>query len=266
MEFLTVGTTEFASEVKGQGPDLVFLHPGVGDHRVWSQTTDLLPDYHTFAYDRRGFGFTTSRPEPHSSVGDLVALLAARGMHKAVLVGNSQGGRIAIDIALAYPELVRALVLFGAAVSGAPWPEPSGALRHLHDRIDAAEEANDIDEVNRLEAHLWLDGPESEEYRVRGAGRDLFLDMNGRALRAEEIGDAIPAPSAWGRLSEVHVPTLVVFGDLDVAALREVSRVLVETIPHATYRELPEFAHVPQLEDPSLCAQIIRDFVSGLST
>ncbi len=263
MDFLSIGAAKFAFEAHGSGPHVVLLHPGVGDHRVWSETTKLLPEYRTLAYDRRGFGFTESPPEPHSWVGDLLSILDARDIRQAVLVGNSQGGRVAIDAALAHPDRVAGLVLFGSAVSGAPWPEPTGEVRKLADDIEAAERRDDLDDLNRLEAHLWLDGPKSAEGRVSGRARELFLDMNGRALRAGEVGEALSSPSAWDRLSQVPVPTLVIFGDLDVAPLRHISRTVAEQIPNAVYRELRGLAHVPQLEDPLLCAQIIRDFLGS---
>ncbi len=264
MDFLSLGTARFAYEEHGGGPTLVFLHPGVGDHRVWSETTTLLPDCHTFTYDRRGFGFTESEPQQHSSVEDLRSILDARGIGRTVLVGNSQGGRIAIDMTLAYPERVRGLVLIGPAVSGAPWPDDGGAVRELSIQIEEAEGREDLDAVNRLEAHLWLDGPECGEGRVVGPARELFLDMNGRALRFGDIGEAVPAPSAWDRLSELQIPVLVLFGEYDVAALRDIAKVIAERAPLGEYRELSGVAHVPQMEDPKLCAQIISGFTQML--
>lgn len=112
------------------------------------------------AFDRRGFGDTTYEAEVHSSVDDLAAVMNACGVDRSVLVGNSQGGRIAIDFALANPDRVDALLLLGSAISGAPPQEPiEDSARQLVAAIDRAEGEGDLDEVNRLEAHLWLDGP-----------------------------------------------------------------------------------------------------------
>jgi hypothetical protein len=85
---------------------------------------------------------------------------------------------------------VAGLVLIGAAVRGAPYPDiEEGPTAELTGRIESADAAGDIDEVGRLEAWMSLDGPSAEEGRVGGAVRELFLDMNGRALRAEDPGD-----------------------------------------------------------------------------
>src|SRR5436190_22937241 len=76
--------------------------------------------------------------------------------------------------------------------------------------------AGDVGEVARLEAWMWLDGPGAEEGRVGGATRALFLEMNERALRAEDPDEQAELPPAWPRLSEIAVPTLVMIGRLDV--------------------------------------------------
>ena len=61
-------------------------------------------------------------------------------------------------------------------------------MAELDTMIESAENAGDVDEVNRLEAWMWLDGPTADEGRVVGAARDLFLEMNGKALRAGSTG------------------------------------------------------------------------------
>lgn len=265
VRFVTSGSARLAYEESGSGPDVVFLHAGVADRRSWSPMTALLPDFRTLAYDRRGFGATTAEPEEHSWVGDLVAVLDAAGIERCVLVGNSQGGRIAIDAALAHPGRVRALVLIAPAVSGAPEPpEHPPSVQALGHAIDIAEAAGDIDAVNRLEARLWLDGPESDEGRVGGALRSLFLDMNGIALRAAPSGPAIPAPPAWPRLGDLRVPTLAVVGDLDLPHLRGRCEAIVGDRPEARLAVLPGVAHLPQMEDPARCADLVREFLQGL--
>ena len=102
---------------------------------------------------------------------------------------------------------------------------------------EAAEEGDDLDELNRIEAHAWLDGWAAPEGRVTGPARDLFLDMNGIALRAVDPGDEHPLPSAWDRLGEIAVPTLVLCGDLDVVCL-PTSRHLAAEIPGAGFELL----------------------------
>src|SRR5947207_12987770 len=149
---------------------------------MWRAEVAVLASagFHAHAYDRRGFGATLHADESWSHAEDLVAVLDnVAGDRASILVGCSLGGALAIDMALAHPRRVRGLVLVGPAISGAPEPTvlPLG-IQALVDRMERAEAASDVDAINALEAHAWLDGPLSPEGRVGGAARDLFLAMN----------------------------------------------------------------------------------------
>lgn len=275
------GRAELAYDVTaptGPGPGaggptpVLFLHAGVTDRRSWAPLVEALaPERTTVAYDRRGFGDTRSEPEPFSHVDDALAVLDAalpgRAARPVALVGASMGGRVALDLALAHPGRVAALVLIGPAVRGAPSPGPhemSEAERRLDAALDAADEAGDLAEVNRIEAHVWLDGPEAPEGRVSGPVRDLFLAMNGRALAAEasgEAGDETDLPPAWDRLEQVAVPTLVLVGDGDVAHVRARAEATAGRIPGARLEVLAGTAHLPHLEAHPRCVEAIGGFL-----
>lgn len=235
----------------GSGPTVVLLHAGVADLRMWGdQIAALQEQFHVVAYDRREFGRTDSPDEPFLHIDDLAEILAHFDVGSAILVGCSQGGRVAIDFALARPERVTALILVSTAITGAPAsPVPAGA-QELSDALDAAEEAGDLERVNAIEAHLWLDGPLSEEGRVSGPLRDLFLDMNGNALRKPEIPKEEFPPAAYGRVAELAMPVLLVSGDLDFDYVRDRHAYLARTIPNARAVEIPGTAHLPSLEQP----------------
>ena len=159
------------------------------------------------------------------------------------------------------------LVLVGSAVSGAPGPDSAQQARisKLSDSIDEAEEAEDLDLVNELECHLWLDGPESTKGRVGGELRTLFLAMNGRALRAGDIGEAIWAMDSWNRLEELNVPTTVIVGDLDLPHIVERSTTMARRIPGATLVEVNEVAHLVAFEDPIGFSELLTSFLGSLT-
>ena len=141
------------------------------------------------AYDRRGFGETHAEPEKFSSVADLMAVVdAVAEGQPAILIGCSQGGKIALDAALQHPTRVMGLVLIAPSVGGAPEPVYSAEIKDTLAHQKAAEDAGDLDRVNVIKAHLWLDGPLAPEGRVTGEARQLFLDMNGIALRSPPVG------------------------------------------------------------------------------
>jgi pimeloyl-ACP methyl ester carboxylesterase len=176
------------------------------------------------------------------------------------------GGATALDVALTHPGRVAGLVLIGTAVHGAPYPditeEPTASLVA---RAEAAEEAEDFDDLNRLEAWLWLDGPTAPEGRVDGELRKLFLEMNGRALRADHPGDPAPHIDAWSRLDEIGVPTVVLVGDLDLPDIKAVDEQLAQAVSGARLVWLEGTAHLPHFEGHQACLREISDFVDEVA-
>ncbi len=268
--FVPVDGAELAFEVSASagtsGLPLVFLHAGVCDGRMWQPQWERFGAAHPLLrFDRRGFGQARMlAPRPYSRVADALAVLDAAGLGPAVLVGCSQGGRVALDLALAAPQHVRALVLVAPAVSGSPSPVLDAAGEALSARIDEAIAAGRLDEANELEALMWLDGPGTRPGRVGGAVRDLFLAMNHIALHAADPGPAADEPSAWARLEQLALPTLVLWGDRDHAYLRERCEALVRRIPGARRCLLEGTAHLPNLEDPARFDAALADFIASL--
>lgn len=247
-------------------PALVFLHAGVSDARSWqAQVEAFAPAHAVLRHDRRGFGQTlTVSATPHSAVADLWAVMDAVGLARAVLVGGSQGGRVAIDAALQRPDRVTALVLVAPAVGGAPAGALTGCAALLEQAMEAAEAAGDLQRLNELEAQFWLDGPEAPPGRVAGAARALFLDMNGIALRAPDPGASLDGDSAWSRLESLRLPTLLIWGGLDVAHLQLRCEQLLRRIPGARRVVLPGSAHLPALDAPQAFNQALDGFLDGL--
>ncbi len=246
-------------------PTLVFLHAGVTDGRLWQPQWDAFGRHPRLRHDRRGFGRTRIlAPTPYSRTADLWAVMDAAGVERAVLVGCSQGGRVAVDAALARPERVAALVLVAPAINGAPHPTLEGAVKALDEAADAAIDAGRLDEANELEAQLWLDGPLAPRGRVGGAERALFLAMNAIALASPDPGPAAEEPAAWPRVEQLRMPTLVMWGDLDLPHLQARCATLAQRIPGARACLLAGTAHLPNLEAPARFNAALADFLGTL--
>jgi pimeloyl-ACP methyl ester carboxylesterase len=268
--FAASGRAQLAYDVTGAdgGADVLLIHAGVNDRRSWRHVVERLAARHRcVAYDMRGYGDTTYEPEDGwSPVADALAVLDAAGVERAAVVACSMGGQAAIDLTLAHPDRVAGLTLIGTAVRGAPYPElTEGPTAELNARIEPAYDAGDFDEVNRLDAWMWLDGPSSEEGRVSGPARELFLDMNGRALRAAEPGEQADLSPAWPRLGEIAVPTLVMIGRLDAEEILAIDAQLPELIPGARLRWLEGVAHVPHLEGDPATLDEVAAFVDAFA-
>ncbi len=270
--FVRSGTAGLCVEdSRAPGPPVVCLHAGVTDKRLWAPQIEAFgATRRMVAYDRRGFGETRLPPlaarDAFSQVGDLVAVLEALRLDRPVLMGCSQGGRIAIDIALAHPERVRALVLVASAVTGAPHGDAvyTPVVQARVDAYDAAEKRGDQAALNELDAQFWLDGPEQASGRVGGAPRALFLAMNAIALASGSPGEEIDPPSAWERLEQIRVPTLVVWGTLDFEHLCGRMHELVQRIPGATSFVMDGVAHLPGLERAAEFNRALGAFVDAL--
>lgn len=268
--WITSGRANLHAVHRGRtgAPAGVLLHEGISDHRTWTGVMDRLsPDMELVAYDRRGFGITTYISEAHDQIDDLAAVMAATGLAHAVLFGNSLGGSIALDFALAHPDRVRALVLTAPGVSGAP-PAGSDAVDPVEAAIwrtlEEADEAGDMDALNEGEIRFWLDGPHGEEGRVTGPPRELALSMNRLALHAEPPGHEPNVTNAWDRLAEVQCPALVIVGDLDMGLMRDRAAHLAAHLPEAQLVVVEGTAHLPALELPADYVRLVRPFLERI--
>lgn len=262
---IEVGGAMLAGLKLGEGLPVVFLHAGVCDKRMWESQMQAVADagWQAIAYDRRGYGETESADEAFNHVDDLEAVLEALDIHAAVFVGCSMGGGLAVDFALRNPGQVIGLVLIGTSVTGAPW-----SATEVEQMIEAAEEdaydRGDMEMVNRVEAHAWLDGPRTQSGRVGGAARELFLDMNGIVLAKPQLTLEEKRPDAWRRVSEVGSPTLLIVGDEDFSAIIDRHEHLSEEMPNAFAAVLEGAAHIPSIEKPELVNSLLIQFLEAL--
>ena len=106
-------------EVAGDGPGVVLAHAGIADMRQWDPQWEALAAAHRVVrYDLRGFGRADVVDTRFSNRADLVAVMDAAGLDRAVLVGCSRAGSIVIDTALEYPDRVSGLVWVCGGLSG----------------------------------------------------------------------------------------------------------------------------------------------------
>lgn len=262
---IDIGGATLSGIEQGEGLPVVFLHAGVCDKRMWLDQMQAAADagWHAIAYDRRGYGETTSPDEAFSHLGDLEALLDAFDIHAAVLVGCSMGGGLAVDFALAHPGRTIGLVLIGTSITGAPW-SATAEERAIEMAEEDAWERGDLDLLNRVQAHEWLDGPRTQSGRVGGAVRELFLDMNARALSKSQLTQEEPRPDAWSRLEDINTPALLIVGDEDFTAIVDRHETLSESMPNVFAVVLEGAAHIPSIEKPELVNSLLLQFLDAL--
>lgn len=263
---LPIGNAVLTGIEAGDEMPVVFLHAGVCDHRMWLNQVDAASraGHRAIAYDRRGFGEATSPDEPFRHLDDLVAVLDALEVDAAVLVGCSMGGGLAIDFALAYPDRVLGIVPIGTAITGGD-NAFSGNDEEVEMRLWEIEKRGDIEAQLPADAAAWLDGPRSAEGRVGGALRELFLDMDRKALtKGAALAQQTRPPSAKDRVGEIMEPALLVVGDLDFNYIIARHEQLSEDMPNAFGVILENTAHLPNFERPDLFNPLLLEFLGSV--
>lgn len=253
-------------EMMGQGPAVVLIHAGIADYRMWAdQFGWLARRYQVLCYDVRRFGRShsiASNPTTYTDHEDLYCLLKFLGINQAALIGVSNGGRIALDFTLAYPDMVTALIPVASALSGYDFTDEATEQKDADS--DAAFNRGDIEQAVELTLQLWVDGPRRTAAQVDPAARERVRQMiTDLYLRDEDGAERQPLePPALSRLAEIHVPTLVLIGDYDVPDMLTIADLLTAGITGAEKIVLPGTAHLPNLEQADQFNQIILNFLS----
>src|SRR5450755_1868304 len=198
------GGTVWADDTGGPGAPVVLLHPGIGDSRVWDLVVPRLADrYRVIRYDARGHGMSPPATAPYTLLDDLIMVLDQLEVAQATLVGCSQGGATSIDLALAQPERVSALVLVSPGVSGYPLPgDPE-----LDAQFGAFAAAGDVEGIARLALGMWTTGApdDAAAAQLRSAAKAWLA--NGEYEK--------PSPPAFHRLDRITAPAVLLIGDKD---------------------------------------------------
>jgi pimeloyl-ACP methyl ester carboxylesterase len=256
-----------AGEADGFGLPVVFLHAEVTDRRLWAAQMAAVAaeGYHVVSYDRRGFGESQSPDEPFNHLIDLEAVLDQLSIHAAIFVGASAGGALAIDFAIEHPERTVGLVLAATALTGSPEPEIPEEAEALFDAQAYAEERGQWTSVNKIDAHLWFDGPLSQSGRVEGPARELFLAMNGERLGKPKLSKEEERDPAIDNLGVVTAPVLLIVGELDFPHIIDRHSELSEDFENAFAVVLEDTAHLPNLERPDLFDPLLLEFLEAVS-
>lgn len=243
---------------QGSGTPLVLLHDGLLPSETWeSQVPVFSRSFRVIRYDRRGHGRSEPPQGPYSDVADLVAIFDALKLERAVLAGCSNGGKIAVDFALAHPNRVEALVLAGPVVSGLPFSE------HFRQR-GAANYAPYVREksLEKL-VDAWVRDPylmDPANVRARERLRELLIRHPGSVTGTIPPGQPEARP-AIGRLGEIRVPTLLVTGASDIADVHAHMGALEAGIPGARRVVLDGAGHLAHMEIPERFNETVLGFL-----
>jgi 3-oxoadipate enol-lactonase len=248
--------------VRGAGPDVLLLHAGIADSRMWERLADRLvaAGHRTVAPDLRGFGRTPLEPGVVSNAADLVALLDELGIDRAAVVGASFGARTALELALRAPDRARALALLGAGLDDY---EASAELEAFDAEEVEAIDRGDLDAAVQANVRMWVT---RDGRAVDPAVVDLVATMQRDAFAAQLGVDADLEPNdppVAERLAEIAAPALVVVGADDVADFHGLAERFAAELPNAEpVVTIAGAAHLPALERPDEVAAVLVPFLA----
>ncbi|MHB8147804.1 MAG: alpha/beta fold hydrolase [Vulcanimicrobiaceae bacterium] len=227
---------------------------------IWDDVAPVLVTEHRIvAIDLRGTGASSVPPGPYlmeTMAADVAAVLDALGIERAMLVGHSLGGYVALAFARMYAERVERLALVCSRIA-ADTPERARWRNGLADRAEQSGSAREI-----LDATMpALLAPQTRalhpevELRVRAIAerndaRGLAALLRGMALR-DAADDIVP---------DLAMPVLVVAGAADLIVGQGEARSMATTFPNGRFALCDQSGHVPMVEEPERLGRLLLEF------
>ncbi|MBA2239745.1 MAG: alpha/beta fold hydrolase [Solirubrobacterales bacterium] len=250
-----------AYEVAGEGPALLLIHAGIADRRMWDPIWERLTGRFTaIRYDQRGFGESDDPTATWWLHEDAAAVLGAAGVDRAIVLGASMGGSVALDLAIDRAELVERLATVGSTPDGF---DHDPALLARFEEVDSLVDAGDIDTANELELQIWMDGTRAPG-AAEPAARALISETN-RALLERQPDLPEPRdlePPSLFQLGRLTAPLLVAAGEYDQPSTRRGSELIADRTG-SRFVEIPGAAHLPSLERPDAFLDAVLPFLGG---
>jgi pimeloyl-ACP methyl ester carboxylesterase len=256
-------------------PPVVLLHGlGATSSSFLPVLWDLARDHHVIAVDLPGFGESDKplrRLRPAYLARWLVAFLDAVALPRANLVGNSMGGRVALEVGLRTPDRVDRLVLLAPSMAWRRYRAAAGLVQVLRPELAAVPLPVLHRFVVRFVRSLFA-RPSRVPVPAMNAAADefvrIFATARGRIAffhAAREIYLESPhgTHGFWDRLTGLRPPALFIFGDKDWLVPRAFLRHVHQALPSATCETFHDCGHIPQFEFPERTSARIRAFFAS---
>ena len=251
-------------EIAGDGDTIVFLNGGMLDLHMWDDHFQFFAQrYQVLRYDMRSSGKSETPPssEAYTHYQDLYQLLHALNIPKTILIGLSNGARVAIDFVLAYPDLVQKLVLVSPGISNFEFLDP-WTHKRFTELLDAISR-KDLSAMVETQLILWTDGPYRTPEQVDPHVRERCREMVAHAFPLSRLAPNVKElePLAISRLSEIQVPTLVILGNKDTSDIHAIGRLLQQQIVETELVMIPDVGHTLVMDKPSEFNTLVDHFL-----
>jgi len=255
------GQSEVYYEIAGEGePTVILMHGGLLDCHMWDEQFELLVKTHrVLRYDASAHGQSILPPDVYWDHIDLRELMNTLEIERAVLVGLSMGGKVAIDLALENPERVQAIMAVSSGLSG--YRFESDFYLEYRDKMIEAWRAGEFDAVVEAFQRSWTDGPHRMPEDVDPGVREKVRMMARNGLEHAMEGRLIDPP-AVERLEELQLPMLMAVGELDLPGIHEIADKVVAANPNAELVKIPGVAHMVNMEKPAEFNRLLLEYLA----
>jgi pimeloyl-ACP methyl ester carboxylesterase len=246
----------------GAGPAVVLLHAGIADRGMWAEHLERLAGagFRAIAPDLPGFGDALAVPGGPAPWTAVTQTLDALGVERAVIVGNSLGGAVALRVAVIAPTRVAGLVL----VSAPPIVlDPSPRLAAAWEAEESALEAGDVEAAVDAVVDAWtLPGaPPSVRDQVAAMQRRAFT-LQASLPEDDEPEPPDPVETDPAVVDRIQAPALVAVGEHDMPDFHDGAQDLAQRLPRAAAPVvIANAGHLAPLETPEAFVALLLDFL-----
>ncbi len=257
-------------EIEGEGDCLILIHGFSDNLSMWyNQIPEFSKRYRILSLDVRGHG-KTEAPEGEFSMNlfakDVRALLNGLHIEKACVLGYSMGGRIALQFALDYPEMVTGLVFANSGITGKDYQMPEEQMREMMER---RQQMMEMFKTANMETIADTMAERSMSPGIRDANPALFkkykeIKMKNSPKYYTPIMQAMMTAAADPPdLSRIKCPVLIIAGEQDGFMSLDIAEYMKKTIRQASLKVFPT-GHASALEAPNDFNQAVLDFMKRL--
>ncbi|MBW2287827.1 MAG: 2-succinyl-6-hydroxy-2,4-cyclohexadiene-1-carboxylate synthase [Deltaproteobacteria bacterium] len=261
------GGVELHALLDGDGIPVVILHGFTGScASVEGIARDLSDHHRMLRIDFIGHGASDApaEREPYhfdrcvDQIADVIGQLAHGPAH---LIGYSMGGRVALGLCVARPELVKSATVIGARAGIENAAERAERVRDDEALADSIEREGVPAFVTR-----WMALPLFASQRRLGTARLAQERKQRLANRAHGLANSLRAmgagaqPPLHARLAEICAPVCLVVGDED-ARFAGIANALADDLPHARVETIPGSGHAAHIENPEAFLKVVRAFI-----
>jgi len=259
MQQLYIRGAQLNYEDLGTGTPIIFIHGHPFNHTMWKyQVPRFSTDHRLIMPDLRGYGRTDVTPGKvmlDEMALDILHLLEALDIHRAVFCGLSMGGQIVLDFYRLFPEKVTALVIVDSDARGETPESRAQRLQKADKIIETGMRQHTDDTIHHYIAAASLKNKPMYTHLY-----EMMSTTHPEGAAAAHRGRA-ERRDHQSILPTIRVPSLIVVGDEDYFTPLPIARIMSDNIPGAQLSVIPEAGHLPNMETPEVFNDVLHAFL-----